>query len=66
LRRAAGYWPIILSWAVPAMIFALVSVVWSAAHVVFYRPEDEGMLVSRILHQRMLPGGHAIDDEDHG
>jgi toxin ParE1/3/4 len=36
-------------------------------HVVFYRQEQErgGVLVSRILHQRMLPDRHAIDDEDH-
>jgi toxin ParE1/3/4 len=36
-------------------------------HVVFYRQEQErsGVLVSRILHQRMLLDRHAIDDEDH-
>jgi toxin ParE1/3/4 len=34
-------------------------------HVVFYRHERGGVLVSRILHQRMLPDRHAIDDEDH-
>ena len=34
-------------------------------HVVFYRQERGGVLVSRILHQRMLPDRHAIDDEDH-
>ena len=33
--------------------------------VVFYRQERGGVLVSRILHQRMLPDRHAIDDEDH-
>lgn len=32
-------------------------------HVVFYRSEAGGILISRILHQRMLPGRHAIDDE---
>jgi len=35
-------------------------------HVVFYRQEVGGILVSRILHQRMLPDTHAIDDEDAG
>ena len=34
-------------------------------HVVFYRQERGRVLVSRILHQRMLPDRHAIDDEDH-
>ena len=34
-------------------------------HVVFYRQERGGVLVSRLLHQRMLPDRHAIDDEDH-
>jgi len=33
-------------------------------HVVFYRQEHGGVLVSRILHQRMLPDRHAIDDQD--
>lgn len=33
-------------------------------HVVFYRQERGGVLVSRILHQRMLPDKHAIDDQD--
>jgi len=35
-------------------------------HVVFYRHERGGVLVSRILHQRMLPDRHAIDDQDSG
>ena len=35
-------------------------------HVVFYREDAEGILVSRILHQRMLPERHAIDDRDAG
>jgi toxin ParE1/3/4 len=35
-------------------------------HVVFYREEAGGILVSRILHQRMLPERQAIDDEDDG
>lgn len=33
-------------------------------HVVFYREDAGGILVSRILHQRMLPEGHVIDEED--
>jgi toxin ParE1/3/4 len=33
-------------------------------HVLFYRQERGGIVVSRILHQRMLPDKHAIDDED--
>ena len=33
-------------------------------HVMFYRQERGGVLVSRILHQRMLPDRHAIDDQD--
>lgn len=33
-------------------------------HVVFYRQERGGILVPRILHQRMLPEKHAINDQD--
>ena len=32
-------------------------------HVIFYRQETGGILVSRILHHRMLPERHAIEDE---
>jgi toxin ParE1/3/4 len=32
-------------------------------HVVFYRQGRGDILISRILHQRMLPDRHAIDDE---
>jgi toxin ParE1/3/4 len=32
-------------------------------HVIFYRQERGGILVSRILHQRMLPERHALDDQ---
>jgi toxin ParE1/3/4 len=32
-------------------------------HVVLYREDAGGILISRILHQRMLPGRHAIDSE---
>ena len=31
-------------------------------HVIFYRSDAEGILISRVLHQRMLPHKHAIDD----
>jgi len=31
---------------------------------VFYREDAGGILVSRILHQRMLPERHAIDDAE--
>jgi plasmid stabilization system protein ParE len=34
----------------------------SGRHVIFYRRETKGILVSRILHQRMLPERHAIDE----
>jgi len=37
-----------------------------ARHVVFYRIETGGILVSRILHQRMLPERHTIDEEESG
>jgi toxin ParE1/3/4 len=32
-------------------------------HVVFYREEPGGILVSRILHERMLPEKQAMEDE---
>jgi toxin ParE1/3/4 len=35
-------------------------------HVVFYREDATGILVSRILHQSMLPERPAFDDEDVG
>ncbi len=35
-------------------------------HVIFYRCEPEGILVSRILHQRVLPERQPIDDDDSG
>lgn len=31
--------------------------------VIFYLQEADGILVSRVLHQRMLPRLHEIDDE---
>ena len=33
-------------------------------HIVFYRETPAGIQISRILHQRMLPEHHSIDDED--
>jgi toxin ParE1/3/4 len=33
-------------------------------HVIFYRQREGGILVSRILHQRMLPERLAIDDTE--
>lgn len=33
-------------------------------HVIFYRQYQGGILVSRILHQRMLPQRQAIDDPE--
>lgn len=33
-------------------------------HVVFYRRESGGILVSRFLHQNMLATRHAMDDPD--
>jgi toxin ParE1/3/4 len=33
-------------------------------HVVFFRRERDGILVSRILHERILPERYAIDAED--
>jgi toxin ParE1/3/4 len=35
-----------------------------ASHIVFYRQETGGILVSRILHQRMLPEAAALDSDD--
>ena len=30
-------------------------------HVVFYRPHGDGILISRILHQSMLPERHTLE-----
>jgi len=32
--------------------------------VLFYHQEPRGILISRILHQRMLPERHAMDSEE--
>jgi len=34
-------------------------------HSIFYRRESGGILVSRILHQRMVPKRHPIEDDEH-
>ncbi|HUX45344.1 MAG TPA: type II toxin-antitoxin system RelE/ParE family toxin [Terracidiphilus sp.] len=31
-------------------------------HIVFYRIEGDGIFISRILHQRMLPARHLMED----
>ncbi len=33
-------------------------------HVIFFRRDSTGILISRILHERMLPVRHAFADED--
>jgi toxin ParE1/3/4 len=38
----------------------------SERHVVFYSEEADGILVSRILHGRMLPERYAMGDDDDG
>jgi plasmid stabilization system protein ParE len=35
-----------------------------AQHVVFYRIDADDILISRILHRRMLPERQAIDDDE--
>ena len=35
-------------------------------HVIFYLPEAGGILVARILHDRMLPEKHGIDEAIEG
>jgi toxin ParE1/3/4 len=32
-------------------------------HVILYRADHDGVFISRVLHQRMLPSLHLIDDE---
>jgi toxin ParE1/3/4 len=32
-------------------------------HVILYRADHAGIFISRVLHQRMLPSLHLIDDE---
>ena len=38
----------------------------SGQHVVFYHEDARGILISRILHQRMLPERYSMDDDDDG
>ena len=35
-----------------------------ARHVVFYRQTPTGVLISRILHQRMLPENQDVGDDE--
>jgi toxin ParE1/3/4 len=32
-------------------------------HVIFYKAQEDCILISRILHENMLPAGHLMDDE---
>jgi toxin ParE1/3/4 len=32
-------------------------------HVIFYRADQDGILIGRVLHQRMLPSLHLVDDK---
>ena len=36
----------------------------TGSHVVFYRQEAGGILVSRVLHKSMLPEAHGFDDDE--
>lgn len=36
----------------------------SGSHVIFYRHEPQGILVSRVLHKRMSPERNLADDEN--
>ncbi len=33
-------------------------------HVIFYRADDDGILIVRILHQRVLPENRSMDDSE--
>ena len=33
-------------------------------HVIFYRPDADGILICRVLHQRMLPRRYPIEEDD--
>jgi toxin ParE1/3/4 len=33
-------------------------------HVIFYRPDAKGILISRVLHQRMLPDKYATENDE--
>jgi toxin ParE1/3/4 len=34
------------------------------SNVIFYRAKKKGVFIGRILHQRMLPGRHLLDDPE--
>jgi toxin ParE1/3/4 len=36
----------------------------TGGHVILFRDEPAEIVISRILHQRMLPGRHPIDETD--
>ena len=33
-------------------------------HVIFYREKEDGVFISRVLHERMLPENHDFDQEN--
>ncbi len=35
------------------------------SHVIFYRQQDHGIFIIRILHKAMLPETHSLDDPSH-
>ena len=63
-KLAASSLPIILHQDVPARKSVSVFIAEQGKYVIFFRSEPNGILVSRILHQRMLPGRHGFADED--
>jgi toxin ParE1/3/4 len=34
------------------------------SHVLFFKPDAQGLLVVRVLHERMLPGLHITDNDE--
>jgi hypothetical protein len=64
-KLAASAWPTIPRWAALAMKSVPgLRRMEQGRHVVFYRAEPGDILISRILHQRMLPENQDLDDED--
>jgi|SRR5579871_2824355 len=57
-RLAAGCWPCIPNWAAPDEIRPGLRRMERGRHVIFYRQEERGIIVARILHERMLPERH--------
>jgi len=64
----------VLSWDDPATMFAAacdnvrrgLRRMEHGRHVIFYRRDTRDIIVTRVLHQRMLPDRHAVagDDEE--